>query len=117
MAAKLINSDAKAFLRKIIGDLAKALGTIPPSHTYAGSVFYSDETSKKAAEQLNTIKSLLEGWLANNALWNESDESPKLIRDPGTGSNGDWNGNKFHNIKIRGKFTVIPQETHENRRK
>jgi hypothetical protein len=30
-----------------------------------------------------------------------------LIRDPFTGSNGDWNSNRFHNAKIRGKLILF----------
>jgi len=107
MPVKLITSDAKGFLKKAIGELAEALGKIPPRHTYAGSVYYSDEKLKKAAEQLENVRSLFEDWLFTKALWNESNESPKLIRDPFTGSNGDWNSNRFHNAKIRGKLILF----------
>jgi len=65
------------------------------------------EKAKKVAKKAKTIISLLEGWLVNKVLWDESNQSPKLIRDPDTSSNGDWNGNKFGDIKIRGKLILF----------
>ena len=101
MPIKLIDSDAKGLIRKLVCDLAEAekieipLGTPVP------------EKIQKSLQQIKGVKLQFESWLANETLWNESNEFPKLIRDPFTSTNGDWNGNKFHNIKVRGKLVLF----------
>jgi hypothetical protein len=100
MPIKLINSDAKEFLRKMICELAETEKLVPPGTPMP-------EKIQASVQQITNVRSMTEGWLANQVLWNESEEFPKLISDPYTSSNGDWNGNKFHNVKIRGKLVLF----------
>lgn len=104
MPIKLINSDAKELIQRLVSELAQAerkisLGTFIP------------EEIQRAIQHINRGKLEFQSWLMNEALWSESDEFPKLIRDPFTSSNGDWNGNKISagsvNIKIRGKLILF----------
>jgi hypothetical protein len=104
MPIKLINSDAKDLLRKVVREkaefLTENLSKIPPGTPIPEKV-------QAGINQINTVKSTCEGWLADQVFWNESEEFPKLISDPYTSPNGDWNGNKFINVKVRGKLILF----------
>jgi HNH endonuclease len=100
MPIKLINSDAKGFLSKVVCELTETERLVPPGTPMP-------EKIQAAVQQIKNVRLMAEGWLANQMMWNESEESPKLISDPYTSPNGDWNGNKFHNIKVRGKLVLF----------
>jgi hypothetical protein len=108
MPVKLINSDAKGFLRKLVNEQAKFLAEIGNRIPLGTPI---PEKIQEALKQIKTVKSTFEELLANEVFWNESDEFPKLITDLHSGSNGDWNGNKIGSgsivVKIRGKLVLF----------
>jgi hypothetical protein len=109
MGVKLINSDAKDFFGRFVCELANSLAEIEMKIPHGAPVPESLQRMLQEIERGKLgIKSEI---LANDALWKESDEFPKLIRFRDTGSNGDWNGNKLGavsvSIIIRGKLILF----------
>jgi hypothetical protein len=109
MPIKLINSDAKDLFRRFVCELENFLAKTEKEIPFGT---YVPEAIQKNLQEIKRVKLVVESsLLADESVWKESDEFPKLIRFRETSSNGDWNGSKISagsiRIKIRGKLILF----------
>ncbi|MGD1090166.1 MAG: hypothetical protein ABR955_15790, partial [Verrucomicrobiota bacterium] len=103
MGVKLIDSDAKGYLRNLVQrsfDLELKLKS-SISKASQGLKFSGNAKLEKALVECKEVRQSTENYrlgmeklLYNEALWIDSDSDPGAIADIYSSSSGDWNGNK-----------------------
>jgi hypothetical protein len=109
MSIKLVCSDVRGFIQGILGEIAefeRENPPNPPDWPFGACVQEYKEAYKEKVERMALLRRELER-VFTETMWNESDKEPCSFSAKGTNPNGDWNGSKFHTIRIRGKCIIF----------